>query len=670
MAEQTPPKPQTHNGDLRRLPRPLAHLGNKQIWVCWKWWWDPEREKWTKPPYRADDPGSHASTSNPSTWSPYQTALKQVLDGKADGLGFSVKGANIGGIDLDHCRDPETQEIAAWGREYIDQCPGAYVEATVSGKGLRILGGSDISLACKFKLPDLGNGAAVELFSNSTHYLTLSCNEIGSCRALPPIGKQMAAIAARLGRPKTTNGSTPQAADAATASPKKTEGEAWSFAKELKLRSALGAIPADEKMLTEKLGSSHNAWVAIGMAIERYGLDGHGYTIYRDWSTQSKEYNEEGLRKQWRSFQQNRDTRANPITIGTVFHYARQFGWNDQRPPGLPGVETRAHGDGKEPAQPDLSECSTFTAVELEQEQFEPVKSVVPGVFVEGLTLFCGKPKGGKSWLMLHASHAVALAGGGFTLGATHCVEGDVLYCSLEDNKRRLQGRLRKLFGRQPRPPRLHFKIKLPRLAQGGLTMLREWIGSVPQPRMIVIDTLAMVRMPNRKDQSVYDADYGAVVELRNLAHEFGIAVVVVHHVRKMEADDAFDTVSGTLGLTGCPDAIVILKRDATGAMLLGKGRDLEEFESALEWNKAGCTWRIAGDAAEVRLSAQQQTITEALREAGEPQTPKQIAAMVGMKQRNVQQLMRKMADQGTVAKIGYGKYEIAPKATKADPEF
>jgi hypothetical protein len=35
----------------------------------------------------------------------------------------------------------------------------------------------------------------------------------------------------------------------------------WSFAKELQLRSALAAIPADEKILVEKLGSSHNAWV-------------------------------------------------------------------------------------------------------------------------------------------------------------------------------------------------------------------------------------------------------------------------------------------------------------------------------------------------------------------------------------------------------------------------
>src|SRR5262249_5844531 len=154
---------------------------------------------------------------------------------------------------------------------------------------------------------------------------------------------------------------------------------------------------------------------------------------------------------------------------------------------------------------------------------------------------------------------------------------------------------------------RLKFRIKMPRLAQGGLEMLREWIKSVPNPRLIAIDTLAMVRMPNRKDQSAYDADYAAVIGLRELAHEYGWAIVDVHHVGKLEADDAFDTISGTLGLTGCPDSIVLLKRDASGTMLLARGRDIEEVEKAITFNRQTCTWTIEGDAADVRRSAQQQ---------------------------------------------------------------
>jgi len=93
QASTRPTKPQTHNGDLRRLPRCLAHLANERIWLCWRWWWDGN--KWTKPPYRADNPDRLASTSDPSTWSDYQTALKQVLAGRADGIGFALRERNI-----------------------------------------------------------------------------------------------------------------------------------------------------------------------------------------------------------------------------------------------------------------------------------------------------------------------------------------------------------------------------------------------------------------------------------------------------------------------------------------------------------------------------------------------------------------------------------------------
>ena len=77
---------------------------------------------------------------------------------------------------------------------------------------------------------------------------------------------------------------------------------------------------------------------------------------------------------------------------------------------------------------------------------FKPINYVVPGIIVEGLTLFAGKPKIGKSWLLFHAG--IAVARNGFTLGDKHCMEGDVLYCALEDNERRLQSRATKLLGK------------------------------------------------------------------------------------------------------------------------------------------------------------------------------------------------------------------------------
>ena len=123
----------------------------------------------------------------------------------------------------------------------------------------------------------------------------------------------------------------------------------------------------------------------------------------------------------------------------------------------------------------------SLSAKELNAMRFEPIKYVVPGIIVEGLTLLAAKPKMGKSWMMLHAS--VAVARGGFTLGDIHCIEGDALYCALEDNLRRLQSRMTKLLGTEEWPARLFFfAAKCRGLLRAGCRLSR--IGSrVPTSR-------------------------------------------------------------------------------------------------------------------------------------------------------------------------------------------
>jgi hypothetical protein len=55
------------------------------------------------------------------------------------------------------------------------------------------------------------------------------------------------------------------------------------------------------------------------------------------------------------------------------------------------------------------------------------------------------------------------------------------------------------------------------------------------------------------------------------------------------------------------------------GTVLDIRGRDAEQAELAIEFEKATCRWRILGDAAEVHLSEQQSKILAALRQEGEP---------------------------------------------------
>ena len=67
--------------------------------------------------------------------------------------------------------------------------------------------------------------------------------------------------------------------------------------------------------------------------------------------------------------------------------------------------EKAARANGKQTTPGPIGE--TFGAEGLKTMTFAPIKYVVPGIFVEGLILFAGKPKTGKSWLLLHAAIAV-----------------------------------------------------------------------------------------------------------------------------------------------------------------------------------------------------------------------------------------------------------------------
>jgi hypothetical protein len=59
-------------------------------------------------------------------------------------------------------------------------------------------------------------------------------------------------------------------------------------------------------------------------------------------------------------------------------------------------------------AAPRYDAVEFYVTDTLQLMEFEPIRFVVPGLIAEGLTLFAGKPKIGKSWLVLHAACAVA----------------------------------------------------------------------------------------------------------------------------------------------------------------------------------------------------------------------------------------------------------------------
>jgi AAA domain/IclR helix-turn-helix domain len=291
------------------------------------------------------------------------------------------------------------------------------------------------------------------------------------------------------------------------------------------------------------------------------------------------------------------------------------------------------------------------SAATLRTKVFEPIRFCVPKYIPPGCGILAGRPNLGKSWLMLDVG--LAVASGGNCLNQVITEEGDVLYLALEDNERRLQSRMTRILGfAHEWPERFHYATEWRRAAAGGLDAVRDWIERSEKPRLIVVDVLAMFRSPRGGKQTPYDADFEAIHELQKIAAETDIAIVIVHHLRKGAADtDPFDKISGTLALSGAADTVLILDRDSNGTTLYGRGRDIEEFETALQFDRMTCRWRVLGEAAEVRRTDQRSAILSALEQSEEPLSPAEIAEATGMVRNNVKQLLLKMAKAGQVLK-------------------
>jgi hypothetical protein len=235
-----------------------------------------------------------------------------------------------------------------------------------------------------------------------------------------------------------------------------------------------------------------------------------------------------------------------------------------------------------------ISFPGVITASQLQVKKFAPVMFVVPQLIAEGVTLLAGKPKLGKSWLMLDI--ALGIASGRPVLGNIPVLQGDVLGLFLEDSERRLQARLRKLeVAGELWPADLKLTTRWHRLDEGGLSDLEDWCREARNAKAIIIDTLVKLRPSTASRKAQYDLDYELLAGLHRIAHEFQVAIILVHHTRKADADDVFDTVSGTLGLTGAADTILVLSKRSGKAVLHARGRDIEDSETALKFDSAAC---------------------------------------------------------------------------------
>jgi hypothetical protein len=194
----------------------------------------------------------------------------------------------------------------------------------------------------------------------------------------------------------------------------------------------------------------------------------------------------------------------------------------------------------------------------------------------------------------------------------------------------------------------------------------KEWAASVTEPRLIIFDTLATVRPDRSTKDTMYEGDYRSVAELQAWAGQAGIAIVVLHHQRKEQSEDPIDSVSGTLGLTGCVDTVCVLARTGKGTTLYIRGRDVDEQEKAVLFNKDSCRWTIRGEADEVYRSDTRRKILTLLDDVSlckEPLGPKDIARQTNMTETPVSVTLNRMVTDAEIIKVSRGRYVSASRS-------
>lgn len=238
---------------------------------------------------------------------------------------------------------------------------------------------------------------------------------------------------------------------------------------------------------------------------------------------------------------------------------------------------------------------------------FPEIQWAVDGLLPQGLTLFAGPPKKGKSRVCFNLAFAIAT--GGVALGTIPVEQGDVLYISLDDPKRRVHQwfiAACKQAGIAP-PKNFHFAFDWPRIGDGCEERIEAWLKEHPAGRLVVLDVLEKVRPESKsRNPNIYKDDYKVGDALKPIADRYPAAILVPHHANKSvyrigAGDDPMGAVLGSTGLAGGFDNCWVLysKVGCADAFLHARGNDMEPFDKGLLWDNEAESWRIGGDAAD-----------------------------------------------------------------------
>ena len=535
----------------------IDELKQKQQWINWKY----DKNK-GKVPY--DYKGNPIGTSNKykNNWCNYKTANESINIHNFNGMGILLKNG-LCGIDIDHkdINDNMVQDII----NLMD----TYTEFSPSGKGFHLLFTVDVT-----KLPTTINESGSKKLDNK-YYQKNSIIDV-ECYISNLTNRYLTYTGISINN------------------------------KPINERTDALLIFLDKYMLKsniqkEKITDKEDIQKIINKILNSSSAEKFKKLFYIGDIT---DYN-------------NDDSRADLALCGIVAHFTKDFHlieaimtksklcrkkWIERPDYRKMTIEEALTGRDNtiiENSNNTINELEYITAMELQKKELKPITYYVEDILPQGLTILCSAPKMGKSLLALDLCLAITTGNKflGFNTEKATC-----LYLALEDGYNRLKNRMNKLLNDKQAPDNLIYTINCNDLNNGFLNQLQQILKKEPNIKVIIIDTLAVVRNES-KTNSAYAHDYKELRQLKNFADSHDLCMILIHHTRKgTETTDIFEKVSGTNGITGTADTTwVIYKKDrfSNEAILSTTGRDIEQNEYIINFDKENCKWNMISTIAE-----------------------------------------------------------------------
>jgi RecA-family ATPase len=265
-----------------------------------------------------------------------------------------------------------------------------------------------------------------------------------------------------------------------------------------------------------------------------------------------------------------------------------------------------------------------WTAAELLDAEFPEPKWAIPDLIPEGLTIIGGRPKVGKSWLLLQAAIAVGTGGMFFN---KRIEQGNVLYVAFEDGPRRLQDRIKKMG--MPRDALVTFERLWKPMQNGGLDDLVAELAAVDY-RLVIFDTLTRA-FPGLSQKDHPEVIGRCIDQIQTIATNRNISITFSDHTRKpngFESDPIDDILYSSEKVKSADVVLALYKEQGkAGAKLLGRGRDIDEIDLALKWDPELWCWQSEGNTGDIRLTEERKELLDALQEMGKCKVPELVKA-------------------------------------------